>query len=127
MNVIDEIAIIANKLNYLDEYSDSLANTLSDLDLKQQDLLHYLENNILKTNECYRIIKELKKIREKRRKIKNDMDLLSKYNEHKNKLLSKSNRSFLLSEIHKKEKLLSKSYTNKSYSDEEIRKILGGV
>ena len=44
MNVIDEIAIIANKLNYLDEYSDSLANTLSDLDLKQQHLLHYLED-----------------------------------------------------------------------------------
>ena len=127
MNVIEEITTIVTLLNELDNYSSGLVNKISELDLKQQDLLHYIENNSLKTNECYRIIKEMKKIRESRRKVKNDMDLLSKYNEQKTKLVSTDNRRFLLAEMHKREKILGKSYTNKGYTDEELESILKGV
>lgn len=127
MNVIEEVTNIVILLNELDNYSSCLVNKLSELDLRQQDLLHYIENNSLKTNECYRIIRELKKIRESRRKVKNDMDLLSKYNEQKTKLVSTDNRRFLLAEMHKREKILGKSYTNKGYTDEELESILKGV
>lgn len=127
MNVIEEITTIVTLLNELDNYSSGLVNKISELDLKQQDLLHYIENNSLKTNECYRIIRELKKIRENRRQIKNDMDLMSKYNEQKTKLVSTDNRRFLLAEMHKREKILGKSYTNKGYTDEELESILKGV
>lgn len=127
MNVIEEITTIVTLLNELDNYSSGLVNKISELDLKQQDLLHYIENNSLKTNECYRIIRELKKIRENRRKVKNDMDLMSKYNEQKTKLVSTDNRRFLLAEMHKREKILGKSYTNKGYTDEELESILKGV
>lgn len=127
MNVIEEITTIVTLLNELDNYSSGLVNKISELDLKQQDLLHYIENNSLKTNECYRIIRELKKIRENRRQIKNDMDLMSKYNEQKTKLVSADNRRFLLAEMHKREKILGKSYTNKGYTDEELESILKGV
>ena len=127
MNVIEEITTIVTLLNELDNYSSGLVNKTSELDLKQQDLLHYIENNSLKTNECYRIIRELKKIRENRRQIKNDMDLMSKYNEQKTKLVSTDNRRFLLAEMHKREKILGKSYTNKGYTDEELESILKGV
>lgn len=127
MNVIEEITTIVTALNELDNYSSSLDNKLSELDLKQQDLLHYIENNSLKTNECYRIIRELKKIRENRRKVKNDMELVYKYNEQKNKLVSTEYRQFLLTEMHKKEKALAKSYINKVYSGEELESILKGV
>lgn len=127
MNVIEEITTIVTLLNELDNYSSGLVNKISELDLKQQDLLHYIENNSLKTNECYRIIRELKKIRENRRQIKNDMDLMSKYNEQKTKLVSTDNRRFLLAEMHKREKILGKSYTNKGYTDEELEAILKGV
>ncbi len=127
MNVIEEITTIVTALNELDNYSSSLDNKLSELDLKQQDLLHYIENNSLKTNECYRIIRELKKIRENRRKVKNDMELVYKYNEQKNKLVSTEYRQFLLTEMHKKEKALAKSYINKGYSGEELESILKGV
>lgn len=127
MNVIEEITTIVTALNELDNYSSSLDNKLSELDLKQQDLLHYIENNSLKTNECYRIIRELKKIRENRRKVKNDMELVYKYNEQKNKLVSTEYRQFLLAEMHKKEKALAKSYINKGYSGEELESILKGV
>lgn len=127
MNVIDEIKEVVERLDRIDEYSNSLTDNLSELDCKQQDLLHYIENNKINVLWCYRMIKEIKQIREKRRKVKNDMELLSKYNEQKNKMISKENRQFLLAEIYKKEKMLSKNYTNKQYTEEEMQKIIKGV
>ena len=127
MNVAEEIKDVVERLDRIDEYNNSLTDNLSELDCKQQDLLHYIENNKINVLWCYRMIKEIKKIREKRRKVKNDMELLSKYNEHKNKMISKENRQFLLAEVYKKEKMLSKNYTNKQYTDEEMQKIIKGV
>lgn len=127
MNVIEEIKNIVDKLDKIDDYSDSLSDKLSVVDSKLQDLLHYIENNKINVLWCYRMIKEIKVLREERRKIKNDMELLSKYSEQKNKIISKENRQFLMTEIYKKEKLLGKNYTNKQYTEEEMQKILKGV
>jgi len=127
MDVIEEINEVVNRLNKIDEYNSTLADNLSELDCKQQDLLHYIENTKVSVLWVYRIIKELKKVRINRRKVKNDMELLSKFNEQKTKLLSKENRQFMLAEIHKKEKMLGKKYTNKQYTEEELQKILKGV
>lgn len=127
MNVAEEIKDVVERLDRIDEYSNSLTDNLSELDCKMQDLLHYIENNKINVLWCYRMIKEIKQIREKRRKVKNDMELLSKYNEQKNKMISKENRQFLLTEIYKKEKTLSKNYTNKQYTEEEMQKIIKGV
>lgn len=127
MNVIEEIKNIVDKLDKIDDYSDSLSDKLSVVDSKLQDLLHYIENNKINVLWCYRMIKEIKILREERRKIKNDMELLSKYSEQKNKIISKENRQFLMTEIYKKEKILGKNYTNKQYTEEEMQKILKGV
>lgn len=127
MDVIEEIKNIVEKLDKIDDYSDSLSDKLSVVDSKLQDLLHYVENNKINVLWCYRMIKEIKMLREERRKIKNDMELLSKYSEQKNKIISKENRQFLMTEIYKKEKLLGKNYTNKQYTEEEMQKILKGV
>lgn len=127
MDIIEEIKEVIEKLDKIDEYNSSLTDNLSELDCKQQDLLHYIENNKINVLWCYRMIKEIKQIRQKRRKVKNDMELLYKYNEQKNKMISKENRQFLLTEIYKKEKTLSKNYTNKQYTEEDIQKILKGV
>ena len=127
MDVIEEINEVVNRLNKIDEYNSTLADNLSELDCKQQDLLHYIENTKASVLWVYRMIKELKNVRINRRKVKNDMELLSKFNEQKTKLLSKENRQFMLAEIHKKEKMLGKKYTNKQYSEEELQKILRGV
>ena len=127
MNVAEEIKEIVAKLDKIDDYSNSLNDKLSVVDSKLQDLLHYIENNKINVLWCYRMIKEIKVLREERRKIKNDMELLSKYSEQKNKIISKENRQFLMTEIYKKEKLLGKNYTNKQYTEEEMKKILKGV
>lgn len=126
MEVIEEIKNIVKKLDEIDNYNSSLNERLSVLDSKQQDLLHFIENNKINILWCYKLVKEIKNVREERRKVKNDMDMLSKYNEQKNKLLSKDNRQFLLAELHKREKTQGRKYSNKQYTQEELNNLLGG-
>ena len=96
MEVLKEIQDVINKLNEIDKYSDNLSKELSILDTKQQDLLHYIEFNKIDIFWCYRMIKEIKSVREKRRKVKNDMEILFEYNKKKNKLTMEKHRQFLL-------------------------------
>lgn len=127
MDIIEEITEIIEKLNIVDGYCNSLNNELNILDEKTQDLLHYIENNKISTFHCYRIIKELKEIRQRRRKVKQDIELSKKYQEQKNRLASSEHRQFLLTELHKKEKQLQTEYKNRFYTEEDIQKILKGV
>lgn len=124
MEVIKTLQEITNTLNELDTYYDGLANELSVIDLKIQDLLHYIENNNISILWSYKYIVELKKLRMERRRIKRDMFVLSKYNEHKNKIISSGNRQFLMNEVYKAEKQLDTPYKNRQYKDEEIEEIL---
>ena len=124
MEVIKTLQEITNTLNELDIYYDGLTNELSVIDLKIQDLLHYIENNNISILWSYKYIVELKKLRMERRRIKRDMFVLGKYNEHKNKIISSSNRQFLMNEVYKAEKQLDTPYKNRQYKDEEIEEIL---
>lgn len=45
MDVVDEITDAINILNKVDEYGESLTSRLSELDSKEQDILHYIESN----------------------------------------------------------------------------------
>ena len=45
MEVVKTLQEITNTLDELDTYYDGLTNELSIIDLKIQDLLHYIENN----------------------------------------------------------------------------------
>ena len=115
---------VADILDNIDIYNEGLNNRLSEIDLKIQDLLHYIENNKINILWTYRYISELKKLRLERRQIENDICVMQKFNEQKNKLLSTSNRKFLMTEIYKVEKQLSAPYKNRQYKDGEIDEIL---
>ena len=127
MDVMAQIKEALRLLNSIDEYGSTLVSRLSDLDSKEQDILHYIENNRLNPLWCYNILKKIKNIRMERRKVKNDMELMSKYNDLKNRLSSKDNREFILSQLHIKEKQLNTVYKNRKYSEEDIRDILKGI
>lgn len=127
MDVIEEITQAIDTLNKIDDYGSTLTDKLSVLDSKEQDLLHYIENNKINILWCYRMIREIKTIRVERRKIKNDMELMSKFNDVKNRLASKDSRVFILTEIHKKDKQLQTVYKNRQYTEEEMQKIIKGV
>lgn len=128
MDVKEKITEAVELLNEIDQYDSGLSQLLSEYDEREQDLLHFIENNKINVLWCYKYTRELKTIREKRRIIKNDMEIIRKFNEHKTKLVSTiENRKIMLTEIHKREKQLNCPYKNRRYTDEEIQKIIKGV
>jgi len=124
MDIIEQARIIIGQLNSLDNYTSNLTNELSMLDEKTSDLLHLIENNKMKASACCKIVKEIREIRIKRRKIKQDLEISRIYNEQKNKLITKENRMFLIQELTKKEKSLNTEYKNRQYTDEELKELL---
>ena len=126
MEIIEEITEAIDILNRVDEYGSTLVERLSVLDSKEQDLLHYIENNKIGIFWCYRMIKEIKSVREERRKVKNDMELMTRFNDVKSKISSKENRQFILTELHKREKQLQTVYKNRQYTEEDMERILKG-
>lgn len=127
MDIIEELKLITNKLDELDNYTQTLGDKLSIEDKKTSDLLHYIENNKLSAFECYRLIKEMKNIRTNRRKIKNDIELAKAFDINKNKLMLKDNRIFLINELHKRDKQLKTKYVNRYYQEEDLQMMLKGV
>ena len=126
INVKDKILEVSKLLDEIDEYGDSLPNALSIVDSKICDLMHLIEINTLKTNQCYRIVRELHKLRLERRKIKNNMDLLQVFKTEKNKLINIENRKFLLNAIYKEDRRQNNAkYNNRIYSEEELKELLG--
>ena len=81
-------------------------------------------NRVDKESPNTEYICELKKFRLERRSIKNDITVMQKFNEQKNKMLSTTNRKFLMNEIYKTEKQLHTPYKNRQYKDGEIDDIL---
>lgn len=128
MDVLREITEIVEKLNEIDNYDSSLSQLLSECNEKEQDLLHYIENNKINMLWCYKYVRELKNVREKRRNIKNDIERIMKFKEQKTKLASTiDNRQLMLAELNKREKQLNCPYKNRRYTEEELQKILKGV
>ena len=128
MDVLKTITEIVNKLNEIDNYDSSLSQLLSECNEREQDLLHYIENNKINILWCYKYVRELKNVREKRRNIKNDMERIMKFKEQKPKLASTiDNRQLMIAELNKREKQLNCPYKNRRYTEEELQKILKGV
>ena len=126
MSLVDKIVKVNELLNEIDDYGNSLETKLSIVNGKIQDLLHYIENNRINILWCYSVLKQIKNLREERRKIKNDIELFAKYNDNRSKLLARNGRKYLEGEMIKKEKSLQTEYKNRQYSDEDIQEILKG-
>lgn len=127
MDVKEKIIQVIDILDELEEYDSTLADKLSICDSKISDLYHIIEMNKLKTNECYRIVQELKKVLCERRQIKDDISLLAIYKSQKEKLQNDKNRVFFKQSIYKKYKEINEpTYNNRVYTNEEIDKVLRG-
>ena len=126
MNIVYELDNSIQILNKVDVYIDTLAEELSNYDKRTTDLLHYIENNNLNAPQSCKVIKEIKKIRLERRKIKKDMELSKVYKDNINKLVNKDSRNMLTAKLHKTEKQLETEYQNRIYTQEDINNILKG-
>ena len=126
MELIEEITNAIKKLDEEEEYTDKLCDALSNADQKTSDLLHYIENNNINAAQSCHLIKEIKKVRIERRKIKNDMELARAFKDNVGKLINTENRKMILSKLHKTSKQLETEYHNRIYSKEELTEILDG-
>lgn len=126
VNIVSQLNNAIQLLNVTDDYIDTLVGKLSDYDKKTSDLLHYIENNNLNAPQSCKIVKEIKKIRQKRREVKKSMEISKIYKDNINKLINKESRNMLLAKIHKSEKRLETDYKNRIYTEEDLSDILGG-
>lgn len=126
IDLVQELDKVMDELGRIDEYTSGLVEELSNYDKKTTDLMHYIENNNLNAPQSCRIVKEIKKVRQERRKVKNDMEISKVYKDNINKLMNKDSRGILMSKIHKLEKQLESDYQNRIYTEEDLKNILQG-
>ncbi len=122
--MVDEIKEIVEKLDELDNYSIALPQKLSVVDSKEQDILHLIENSKISTFNAHKILKELKDIRQERRKIKNDMELLKVVEDNRDLLSTKQKRNTLIQRMVERNKFLNAEYKNRQYKQDELEEKL---
>ena len=103
MDIVEEITNAIKILDEVESYTESLCEALSNQDQKTSDLLHYIENNNINAAQSCHLIKEIKKVRMERRKIKNDMEIARAFKDNVGKLINTENRKMILSKLHKTE------------------------
>ena len=113
-----------NTLNELDNLIASNGDRQSKVDSELCDLLHMIENNDLSDFACVKVVKRIKELRKIRRSLRNEYELILKYQELKTRLSSKENRQFIVAEISKRMKDLNQPYKNRIITDEQVQDFL---
>lgn len=125
MDILEKIKIVVENMDDIENRLGELPELQSEIDCKLQDLYHYIENNQIKTNEAYRIIKEIKRLRTIRRDYKIEYELIKEFQNNYQKLTQINNRQMLLAVVNKKLKVITTEYTNKGYTNEELQDVIG--
>ena len=78
----------------IDKRLSQLSDLQSEWDIKQDELLHYIENHNLDAVKSCKIIKQLKYVRAERRQVKNEIDVIRSLKDtfvdkYKNKFIEK--------------------------------------
>jgi len=113
-----------NSLNTLDELIETNGRRQSEVDSELCDLLHLVENNDLNDDACIKIMARIKELRKVRRSLRNEYELINRYQEIKARLSSKENRQFIFVEIQKRFKTLNQEYKNRILTDKQVEDLL---
>ena len=78
----------------IDKRLQKLSEEQSVADIKQSDILHYIENQNLNASQSCKLVKQLKKVRKERREIKNEINVIQSLKDtfvdkYKNKFIEK--------------------------------------
>lgn len=126
MSVLENIKKAIKLLQENEEHHSKLLDTLSESDKKTDYWLHYIEFNNIPVTHSYKIIKEIKQLREKRRIVKNELEIMKVFRDNEQKLVNSKNREILLNSICKTDsKQQNAKYNYDAYTEEEINEILG--
>ena len=128
MSVIENIKKAISLLEENENYYQELFELQSQTDKKIDYWLHYIELEKVPVTQSYKIIKEIKRLRNLRRQYKNEMALMRVFKDNEQKLCNISNRKILLNQVCKTDnKQQNAKYSYDAYTSEEIEKILGGI
>ena len=128
MSVIENIKKAISLLEENENYYQELFELQSQTDKKIDYWLHYIELEKVPVTQSYKIIKELKRLRNLRRQYKNEMALMRVFKDNEQKLCNISNRKILLNQICRTDnKQQNAKYSYDAYTSEVIEKILGGI
>lgn len=128
MNVLENIKQALSLLQENEDNYSKLFDELSTADRKIDYWLHYIELNNIPVTQSYKIIKEIKRLREKRRIVKNDLELMKVFKDNEQKMVNSKNREVLLSSVCKtNDKQQNAKYSYDAYTEEEVNEILGIV
>lgn len=111
-------------LNKLDEMIETNGQRQSEIDSELSDLLHLIEHSELNDLSCIKITHRIQELRKIRHGLRNEHELIIKYQEVKAKLSSKENRQFITTEIQKRLKTLNQEYKNRVLTDEQITELV---
>lgn len=126
MSILEKIKQIVRLLHENEESIEVLKNKLSDSDKKIDYWLHYIELENVPVTQSYRIIKEIKRLRQERRNCKNELSLMKVFKDNEQKLCNDQNRDILLSVVCKTNRKQEEAvYSYDAYNQEEINQILG--
>ncbi len=94
MSTEDILKYMLNLFQETDKRLTKLNKLQSIYDIKQDEILHYIENHNLDAPKSCKIIKQLKKIREERRQVKDEIDFVRSLKDtfidkYKNKFIEK--------------------------------------
>jgi hypothetical protein len=124
-NIKEAIKLLQDNEEYYQELNGE-GGLISVADQKIDYWLHYIEFNSVDAKKMCRVHKELKKLRNERRKYKNDAELIKVFKDNEQKLVNTQNREFLLAQVCKTDaKQQNAKYGSMVYSEEEINEILG--
>jgi len=126
LSILEKIKQIVRLLHENEESIEILKNKLSDSDRKIDYWLHYIELENVPVTQSYRIIKEIKRLRQERRACKNELSLMRTFKDNEQKLCNDQNRDILLNVVCKTNRKQEEAvYSYDAYSQEEINQILG--
>lgn len=126
MTVLDKIKEAIELLEQNDEYYNELFELQSKTDKKIDYWLHYIELNNVPVTQSYKIIKEIKRLRQERRNYKNDFELIKVFKDNEQKMCNDSNRKILFNQVCKTDnKQQNAKYSYDAYTEEERDEILG--
>lgn len=115
-NLISSIEAITEAEGRIFDYCQRLEEVQS----KIRDIEHYLENHIISRSGSIGLISLLQELRIERRQIKQMWELWNTYGLNRDKLKTKEWRSFLTSELHKKDKQLQTEYNYRAFTEEYL-------
>lgn len=98
MPVEDLLKYMHQFFTSIDNEIEEITQELSVVDLEQQDILHYIENNNLNAGGYARAGKLLKDVRKRRREIKTDLEKMSSIRDN---LTRKYNDKFIVNDLNK--------------------------